>query len=214
MSPVPTPADAPTASLRELAADFRQRAEQTAVAFDEGGQREDECDSPAECHASAQYLTWKLAARALEKLISSPGWGAAVATPQACADGPTCPEHGNHEALYASLAAPASPVGDTGDSELREDAEDRETADSLVPKRQWQPGDIAYDRTRFVWVRYEAGWRTYPRTTGTQYGDAHLEAEAGPLTRLHAVPEGTGRLGNLPADFPALLSTDTEATDG
>ena len=85
MSPVPTPADAPTASLRELAADFRQRAEQTAVAFDEGGQREDECDSPAECHASAQYLTWKLAARALEKLISSPGW-VATAAPEPEAD--------------------------------------------------------------------------------------------------------------------------------
>jgi hypothetical protein len=66
-----TPADAATASLRELAADFRQRAEQTVTAYDEDEAPEDECDSPAECHASARYLTWKLAARALEKLISS-----------------------------------------------------------------------------------------------------------------------------------------------
>jgi hypothetical protein len=93
---------------------------------------------------------------------------------------------------------------------LREDAEDRETADAIRPERQWQPGDVAYDRTRFVWVRYEAGWRTYPRTTGTQYGDALLQHEAGPLTRLAAVPEGTGQLGNLPADFAAPTAQPEE----
>ncbi len=82
-------------ALRELVKDFRQRAEQTVVALDDGGQHEDECDSPAECHAAAQHFTWKLAARALEKLISSPGWGSAVTTRIACADGPTCPEHGD-----------------------------------------------------------------------------------------------------------------------
>lgn len=59
-------------TLTALAADFRNRAEQTSLAYDEGEAPEDDCDSPAECHASARYLTWKLAARALEKAMSAP----------------------------------------------------------------------------------------------------------------------------------------------
>lgn len=66
---------------------------------------------------------------------------------------------------------------------------------------EWRPGDIAYDRTRFVWKRYELGWRNWTRTTGTQYGDTLLEEEAGPLTRLDVVPDGINRFGMLPADF-------------
>jgi hypothetical protein len=54
-----------------LAADFRQRAEQTVATFGEEGQHDDECDSPAECHAVAQHFTWKLAARALEKALAA-----------------------------------------------------------------------------------------------------------------------------------------------
>lgn len=59
------------AAAAALVADFRQRAEQTVATFGENGQHDDECDSPAECHASAQHFTWKLAARALEKALAA-----------------------------------------------------------------------------------------------------------------------------------------------
>jgi hypothetical protein len=58
-------------SVRAVVGDFRLRAEQTITTFGEEGQHDDECDSPAECHASAQHFTWKLAARALEKALTN-----------------------------------------------------------------------------------------------------------------------------------------------
>lgn len=59
------------AAAAALVVDFRQRAEQTVVTFGEDGQHDDNCDSPAECHAVAQHFTWKLAARALEKALAA-----------------------------------------------------------------------------------------------------------------------------------------------
>jgi hypothetical protein len=67
--------------------------------------------------------------------------------------------------------------------------------------RPWREGDVACDRTGFVHVRYAQGWRTWPRTTGTQYGDDVMEAHLGPLVRLDAVPPGTSDVGALPRDF-------------
>lgn len=66
---------------------------------------------------------------------------------------------------------------------------------------KWSEGDVAADRTGFVHVRYAQGWRTYPRTTGTQYGDDVMEAHLGPLVRLDAVPPGTSDVGALPRGF-------------
>jgi hypothetical protein len=81
----------------------------------------------------------------------------------------------------------------------------RLSAGPAVPEdtatRPWREGDIAYDRTGFVHVRYAQGWRTHPRTTGTQYGDDVMEAHLGPLVRLAAVPPGTSDVGALPRDF-------------
>lgn len=65
------------AAVQALVADFRQRAEQTVATFGEDSQHDDGCDSAAECHASAQHFTWKLAAHALEKALAS-------VTPQPC----------------------------------------------------------------------------------------------------------------------------------
>jgi hypothetical protein len=59
-----------TDAAAHLAADFRQRAEQSIASFDDGEEFVDECDSPAECHASAQHFTWRLAAQALERLLA------------------------------------------------------------------------------------------------------------------------------------------------
>lgn len=69
-----------------LVIDFRQRAEQTVVKFDEDGHHDDECGSAAECHASAQHFTWKLAASALEKALAvEPAAEASeAATPKPC----------------------------------------------------------------------------------------------------------------------------------
>lgn len=57
------------AAAAALVAEFRQSAEQAVATFGEDGQHDDECDSPAECHASAQHFTWKLAASSLEKAL-------------------------------------------------------------------------------------------------------------------------------------------------
>lgn len=73
--------------LAALARDFRDRAEKTITKALEGEQVADECDSPAECHASTEHFTWKLAALQVEKLVtalSSPATDPVPATP----DGP------------------------------------------------------------------------------------------------------------------------------
>lgn len=81
---------------------------------------------------------------------------------------------------------------------------------------KWRPGDVAYDRTGFVHVRYNQGWRTYPRTMGTQYGDDVMESHLGPLVRLAAVPPGTSEVGALPKGFahrsPAAPQAPAEPT--
>lgn len=117
-----------------------------------------------------------------------------------CADA-GCPEHGDPDGA------------DDSERQRAEDAADARYQSEWMPKgplvppptiagETWSEGDIAYDKTRFVWVRYEQGWRTYPRTTGVQYGDTLLEAQGGPLVRLSKVPTGTDTLGMLPSDFP------------
>lgn len=70
------------AAAQALVADFRRRAEQTVATFGEDGQHDDECDSPVECHASAQHFTWKLAATALEKAVSASVSESVPVTPQ------------------------------------------------------------------------------------------------------------------------------------
>lgn len=135
-----------------------------------------------------------------------------------CADA-GCPEHGDPDGGDDATAFLDEPGGtfeiDDDDQRQRaDDAADALTQDVFVPQgplvppptiagETWSEGDIAYDKTRFVWIRYEQGWRTYPRTTGVQYGDTHLEREGGPLIRLSEVPQGTDRKGMLPLDFPA-----------
>jgi hypothetical protein len=90
----------------------------------------------------------------------------------------------------------------------------RLSAGPAVPEdtatRPWREGDIAYDRTGFVHVRYAQGWRTWPRTTGTQYGDDVMEAHLGPLVRLDAVPPGTSDVGALPRDFARQSPTASD----
>jgi hypothetical protein len=73
------------------------------------------------------------------------------------------------------------------------------------PEPEWRQGDVALDRTDFVWVRFETGWRTYPRDRGVQYSDEWLTAGLGPLTRLERVPDGVDRLGAISRQRAAAL---------
>lgn len=56
-------------ALADLAEDFWRRGERTLAVLDDGDEHEDDCDSPAECHASATHWTWKLAASAVDTAL-------------------------------------------------------------------------------------------------------------------------------------------------
>jgi hypothetical protein len=58
-------------ALVNLAADFRQRAEDTEVT-PEDPDEPDQCASPAECHAGERMFTWKHAALLLERALTPP----------------------------------------------------------------------------------------------------------------------------------------------
>lgn len=62
----------------------------------------------------------------------------------------------------------------------------------------WREGDIAIDQSNFVHRRFGHGWRTWPRESGLQYGDALMESGFGPMLRLDEVPAETDAHGHVP----------------
>lgn len=74
----------------------------------------------------------------------------------------------------------------------------------------WRAGDLALDRTDFVWWRDQHGWRPIARCMGPWMSDRDLGRFAGPLMRLAGLPAEMCKVGSVPAEAAARLRGDTE----
>lgn len=69
----------------------------------------------------------------------------------------------------------------------------------------WRPGDLALDRTNFVWWRDHQGWRPIVRYHGYWLSDRDLGRFVGPISKLTGLPPEMNTVGSVPAEVVARL---------
>lgn len=75
----------------------------------------------------------------------------------------------------------------------------------------WRAGDLALDRTDFVWWRDCAGWRPIARSQGPWMSDGDLGRFVGPLMRLAGLPPEMCDVGSVPGQVAARLRGNWQA---